>query len=325
MPVNLQSTKSNRKEARAFCRDLARSHYENFTVGSFLLPRRLRQHMYNVYAYCRLSDDFADEELSPEVSLQKLGVWQEHLEACYAGEYRHPVFLALSETIAEFGIPMAPFANLLEAFRQDQIVNRYQTFADLLAYCQNSADPVGRITLYLFGASFDECFRYSDAVCTALQLTNFWQDVTVDLKKDRIYIPHEDMARFGCRETDLRQAKASPAVRELIAFEVSRAQELFDTGRALVSLVPRRVQVEISLFIRGGQAILEAIKKQDYDVLFKRPSLGKATKARLFVQALKGNRRSLAQDKIEASISPSDDKRAGKNESLDLIRPRNPE
>lgn len=274
------------EQSRAYCRNLARSHYENFTLGSFLLPRPLRQHIYNVYAYCRLADDFADEEESPEASLEKLNQWEERLTACYGGVFLHPVFRALTETIQKFDIPQEPFQDLLIAFRQDQQVTRYNTFEDLLGYCENSANPVGRIYLYLFHAIGNEEFACSDAICTALQLANFWQDVGRDYRKGRIYIPLEDLERFGCEERDLKKVQADDAFRRLIDFQVGRTQEFFDSGKRLLSLVPKSARIEIELFIRGGEAVLQAIRDQDCDVLLRRPYLGSWTKVRLFTGAL---------------------------------------
>jgi squalene synthase HpnC len=231
-----------------------------------------------------MSDDLADEGNAPEQRLALLDEWDEKLAACYRGEYLHSVFLALKETISEFGIPIGPFRNLLIAFRQDQLVTRYETYDDLLGYCRNSANPVGRLYLYLFRLAGPERFVYSDAICTALQLTNFWQDVTVDLMKGRIYVPLEDLRRFECTEEDLQQSHASSAVRRLIEFEVNRTQQLFNQGKYLLSIVPPRARCEISLFIRGGEAILKEIRKQKYDTLQKRPVLGKGQKLRLMLQ-----------------------------------------
>src|SRR5208282_2919714 len=181
-------------EAREYCRRLARSHYENFSVASWFLPERLRQHFFSLYAYCRIADDLGDEVGDAAVSLQLLDEWQRELNACYAGDPRHPVFVALAETVRQFEIPKHEFADLLTAFRQDQRTSRYETFSDLLGYCRYSANPVGHLVLYLCGYSDAERQRLSDTTCTALQLANFWQDVAVDLEKDRVYIPLEAMA-----------------------------------------------------------------------------------------------------------------------------------
>jgi len=277
-------------EAKKYCRDLAKNHYENFTVGSLFLPKALRQHIYNVYAFSRIADDFADEGDSPEQNLKLLDEWENKLLACYDGKYLHPVFLALSETIQTYSIPIQPFQNLIKAFRQDQNTNRYKTYEDLMGYCQNSANPVGRIYLYLFGLAEEERFLYSDAICTALQLTNFWQDITIDFKKGRIYIPLEDLDQFGCSEDDFNLPEATTKVKEMIKFEVDRTQQLFDYGKKLLELVQSQPKFEIQLFINGGEVILDSIRKQDHDTLKKRPTVNKLKKTNLVLKSLWKNK-----------------------------------
>src|ERR1043166_4917737 len=220
-------------EAQQYCERLARSHYENFSVASWFLPSRLRQHFFNVYAYCRISDDLGDEVGDPQASLQLLDQWESELDACYRGDPRHPVFVALHETITKLDIPRDPFANLLKAFRQDQTVTRYQTFDDLLGYCLNSANPVGHLVLYLCGYRDAERQKLSDYTCTALQLANFWQDVAVDYAKGRIYLPLDSMAKFGVSEQDIAERRATPQFRELMKFEVVRARKWFQRGLLL--------------------------------------------------------------------------------------------
>jgi len=278
------------KDARAFCRKLARSHYENFTIGSLFLPRPLSQHIYNIYAFSRYADDLADEGVSPAANLRRLSAWEQQLLQCYPGEPQHPIFVALADTIQTFDIPLQLFRDLLAAFRQDQTTTRYNSFADLLNYCRNSANPVGRIYLYLFRLTDPERFIFSDAICTALQLTNFWQDIVVDRRKGRVYLPQEDCARFGCREEDLDQQTTSADLRRLLQFEVERTQQLFDQGKTLLPMVPPQPRFEIRLFIRGGEAILEAIRQQQYDVLSHRPKLSKGLKVKLIVQTWWQNR-----------------------------------
>src|SRR5579862_4192594 len=190
-------------EAREYCARLARTHYENFSVASWFLPRRLRQHFFNVYAYCRISDDLGDEVDDPAASLALLDEWQGELDACYAANPRHPVFVALAETVREFDIPKHEFSDLLRAFRQDQFVSRYETFDDVLGYCHYSANPVGHLVLYVCGYRDAERQKLSDFTCTALQLANFWQDVTVDYAKGRVYLPLEDLRRYRVSEEDL--------------------------------------------------------------------------------------------------------------------------
>jgi squalene synthase HpnC len=263
------------EEAREYCARLAKSHYENFLVASLFVPRELKQHFYNVYAYCRISDDLGDESGGPENALPLLDWWEEELDACYAGRPRHPVFVALRETNARFGIPREPYADLLTAFRQDQTVTRYPTYNQLLGYCRYSANPVGRLVLYLCGYSDAERQRLSDATCTGLQLANFWQDVVRDHAIGRVYLPVEDLERFGVAEEDIPARRFSPAFRELMRFEVERARACFADGSALLPLVDRRVRLDIEMFGRGGLEILDRIEAQDYDVLTSRPKIPK--------------------------------------------------
>jgi len=260
-------------EARAYCARLARSHYENFLVGSLFVPRDLRQHFYNVYAYCRISDDLGDETGGPDRALPLLDWWDEELHACYAGHPRHPVFVALAETNERFDIPMEPYSDLLSAFRQDQRVTRYATYGELLGYCRFSANPVGRLVLYLCGYRDPERQGYSDATCTALQLANFWQDVARDYDIGRIYLPLDDMARFGVSEEDIASRRFTPEFAELLRFECERAQGLFAEGSRLLPLVDRRLRLDIEMFGRGGLEILRRIEAQGYDVLTRRPEI----------------------------------------------------
>ena len=209
-------------EAREYCRRLARSHYENFSVASWFLPERLRQHFFNVYAYCRISDDLGDEVGDSAASLLVLDQWENELNACYDGDHtrhpRHPVFVALAETVRKFEIPKHEFADLLTAFRQDQSVSRYETFNDLLGYCRYSANPVGHLVLYLCGYRDSARQQLSDYTCTALQLANFWQDVSADFAKGRIYLPLEDLRRFGVSEAVIRDRENTSAFREMMKF-----------------------------------------------------------------------------------------------------------
>jgi squalene synthase HpnC len=278
-------------EAREYCRRLARSHYENFSVASWFLPAPLRQHFLNVYAYCRISDDLGDEVGDTSVSLQLLDLWETELNACYAGDPRHPVFVALAETVRQFQIPKFEFADLLTAFRQDQTITRYETFADLLGYCRYSANPVGHLVLYLCGYSDTERQTLSDFTCTALQLANFWQDVSADFAKGRIYLPLEDLRRFGVTEAVIREAENTPGFREMLKFEVERAREWFKQGLPLIAKVDRKLATDIDLFSRGGQEILHAIERQNYGVLGNRPALSKTRKLALVARAALGKLR----------------------------------
>jgi squalene synthase HpnC len=272
-------------EARTYCERLARSHYENFSVATWFLPRRLWPHFFSVYAYCRISDDLGDEVGDAQQSLELLDAWEGELDACYAGSPRHPVFVALAETVRTCDIPRQPFADLLKAFRQDQTLQRYATFEDLLGYCLNSANPVGRLVLYVCGYRDAERQRLSDFTCTALQLANFWQDVTVDYEKGRIYVPVEDLARFGVSEEDIAARRATPAFRELMRFEVARAREWFEQGVPLAERVDSPLALDIELFTRGGQEILNAIEARGFDVLRERPAISRARKLWLVVRA----------------------------------------
>ena len=275
-------------EAREYCQRLARSHYENFSVASWFLPACLRQHFFNVYAYCRISDDLGDETGDSAASLELLDQWETELNACYDGHPRHPVFVALAETVCQFEIPKHEFSDLLTAFRQDQSVIRYETFNDLLGYCRYSANPVGHLVLYLCGYSDPERQQLSDYTCTALQLANFWQDVSADYLKGRIYLPLEDLRRFGVSEEIIRDGQNIPAFREMMKFEVNRAREWFTQGLPLVAKVNRKLATDIELFSRGGQEILSAIEKQDYAVLGRRPSISKGRKLALVARAALG-------------------------------------
>jgi squalene synthase HpnC len=275
-------------EARGYCRRLAESHYENFHVASWFLPEALRPHFHALYAYCRISDDLGDEVGDPAQALALLNLWGRELDACYEGRARHPVFVALAETIRARAIPKEPFADLLRAFRQDQSVTRYASKQELAAYCRYSANPVGRLVLYACDEAGDERFRLSDATCTALQLANFWQDVRRDYAKGRIYIPQEDMRAFGVSEETIAGGRATPEFRELIRHEVGFARALFEEGLPLVGMVHRELALDLELFSRGGLEILRAIERQDGDVLASRPSLSNAAKLRLAVRAVAG-------------------------------------
>jgi squalene synthase HpnC len=276
------------EQSRAYCERLARSHYENFSVASWFLPARLRQHFFNVYAYCRISDDLGDEVGNPAASLLLLDQWQRELDACYAGSPRHPVFVALAETVRKFEIPQHEFSDLLVAFRQDQTITRYQTFDDLLGYCRNSANPVGHLVLYLCGYRDAERQKLSDYTCTALQLANFWQDVSVDYAKGRIYLPLESLRRFGVSEEDLTANRNTSSFCEMMRFEVARAREWFERGLPLVGKVDKELAIDLELFTRGGQEILKAIEKQGYAVLGRRPSISKSRKLALVARAALG-------------------------------------
>lgn len=254
-----------------------------------LLPRRLLHDFHAVYAYCRWADDLGDETgpFAPEL----LAWWRSEVEACYLGQAWHPVFVSLRDTIERYSIPKEHLLNLLVAFEQDQHVKQYATFEQLLGYCVNSANPVGRLVLYLFESHDDERGKLSDSICTGLQLANFWQDVSRDLEIGRIYLPAEDRLRFGCATSDLEARRHTQAFAQLLEFEVERARDLLFKGYPLVDLVPSAVQTEIELFIQGGLSILAAIEKAGYDVLSRRPVVSKLQKGRLVLDALLGKLR----------------------------------
>lgn len=268
-------------EARRYCEWLARTHYENFPVATLLLPAGVRPHFYSIYAYCRWSDDLGDELNDPSGSLQLLDLWELELRACYEGRARHPVFVALRQTVEECRIPPEPFHDLITAFRRDQTQTRYQTFEELLGYCRYSANPVGRLILYACGYGDPELQQLSDCTCTALQLANFWQDVRRDFGIGRIYIPREEMARWKYSEEELAAFRYNDAFKEMMRSLVQRTWSLFDKGMPLADRVDRRLAFDIELFSRGGMEILRLIERQNYDVLTHRPQLDSARTALL--------------------------------------------
>jgi squalene synthase HpnC len=276
------------EQSQEYCRRLARTHYENFSVATWFLPRSVRQDFFNVYAYCRISDDLGDEVGDPAAALALLDEWQSELDACYAGAPRHPVFVALAETVRKFEIPKHEFSDLLIAFRQDQTITRFETFNDVLAYCRYSANPVGHLVLYVCGCHDAERQQLSDYTCTALQLANFWQDVSTDYTKGRIYLPLEDLRCFSVAEDDLAQRRNTPAFCAMMRFEVERAREWFERGLPLVSKVNKDLAVDLELFTRGGQEILNAIERQRYAVLGRRPVISKTRKIALVARAALG-------------------------------------
>lgn len=280
-PAPTAARQATRTESRTYCRALAQRHYENFTVASWLLPRALRQHFYHIYAYCRWADDLADEVAGHQESLALLDWWGGELEAMYAGTSRHPVFVALDETVREFEIPKQPFADLLTAFRQDQRVSRYETFDELLAYCRNSACPVGRLVLYLGRAHDAERATLSDSICIGLQLANFWQDVADDWDRGRVYLPQEVCRRAGYDEAMFAGRQCNQAFRRMLGDEVARAESYLQAGLTLVGKVPKTFRLDVELFARGGLAILEKIREVNFDVWARRPELSKREKLTL--------------------------------------------
>jgi len=275
-----------RPAAEQYTRWLATHHYENFHVVSFLLPKRLRQHFYNVYSFCRWADDLGDEIGDREESLRLLAWWRGELEAMYAGRVKHPVFVALEETVQKYALPMQLFGDLISAFEQDQRVTRYAHWHELFGYCQCSANPVGRLVLRLCGYADEERDRLSDATCTALQLANFWQDVTVDFEKDRVYLPLDLLARHGYGVEDLAARKFTPGFRAVMREAVEVARRLFIEGLPLAKTVDRRLAFDLDLFSRGGMRVLDKIEQQNYNVLLHRPSVSKVDRLGLVAHAL---------------------------------------
>ncbi len=273
-------------EAERYTRWLATHHYENFHVVTFLLPRRLHQDFYNVYSFCRWADDLGDEIGDPAESLRLLAWWRRELEAMYAGEVRHPVFVALQGTARKYQLPMQLFSDLISAFEQDQTVTRYQDWTALFGYCRCSANPVGRLVLRLCGYADEERDRLSDSTCTALQLANFWQDVTVDYEKNRVYLPLDLLARHGCSVADLAARNFTPAFQAAMRDAVSVARKLFLEGLPLVKMVDRRLAFDLDLFSRGGLRILDKIEQQNYNVLVQRPAVSKIDRLGLVAHAL---------------------------------------
>ncbi len=276
----------NLAEAERYTHWLATHHYENFHVVSFLLPKHLHQDFYNVYSYCRWADDLGDEMGDTAESLRLLAWWSRELDHMYAGETSHPVFVALRGTVAKYQIPKQPFADLVRAFIQDQTVTRYQTWDGVLDYCVYSANPVGRLVLYLCGYSDAERQRLSDATCTGLQLANFWQDVTVDQQKDRVYLPLDLLARHNYTVEDLWAHRFDARFREIMREAVDYARAFFEIGWPLSGMVNKRLSIDLELFSRGGMCILDKIAQQDYDVLSRRPKVSKSDRVRLLIGAL---------------------------------------
>ncbi len=261
--------------AQAYTRWLSTHHYENFNVVSWLLPKELHQHFYNLYAYCRWADDLGDEIPEKERALELLAWWERELDACYEGRPSHPVFVALRETIVAKDVPKQPFADLLKAFRQDQVVKRYPTWDAVLDYCVYSANPVGRLVLYLCGYRDEERQRLSDATCTALQLANFWQDVSRDLDIGRIYIPLDRAAAHGLSEADIVGRQFDKRYVALMEELIEYTRALFHQGMPLAKRVEGKISVDLDMFSRGGLAVLDAIEAMGYDTLHRRPEVGK--------------------------------------------------
>ncbi len=274
--------------ARAYTSRLARTHYENFRVATWLLPRRLHQAFYDIYAYCRWSDDLGDEVGDPRTALALLDWWEGEFERGLEGRARHPVIVAIERTIAEHDLPAQPFRDLLRAFRQDQSVTRYPDWESLLGYCRYSANPVGRLVLALGGYRDEERQRLSDFICSGLQLANCWQDVSQDRRKGRIYIPLDRLAAHGLGEADIAHGRFDQRYAALMRELVGRTRAVFEQGRPLAGMISRELRVDIELFGAGGVAVLDAIERIGFNTLERRPVVRKATQMRLLAKALAG-------------------------------------
>jgi phytoene synthase len=268
-----------------YCERLAHSHYENFPVGSVLVPKRLRKHFYSIYAFARIADDFADEAYGENYSehdrLDLIDQWHRMLMESIAGRAKHPVFVALAATQAQFDLPVALLEDLLSAFAQDVTVRRYDSFHEVLDYCRRSANPIGRLILLLFGYQERQLHQWSDDICTALQLANHWQDVAIDLDKDRIYLPEEDLYRFEITVDDLVQRRSGETFKRLMNFEIERTREMFESGKPLCTAVSGRLGLELRAVWLGGVRVLERIEQIDYDLLAGRPVITKSDKVRI--------------------------------------------
>lgn len=285
--VTAPSFRFSANESYRFCADLARSHYENFPVASLLLPSMKRRHIYAIYAFARVADDFADEPgRSPAERRALLADWEEQLHRAYQGDAEHPVFIALGESVKELKLPQKLFLDLLTASKQDVEVNKYATFDDVLGYCRNSANPVGRLVLSVFGYAHAALFELSDSICTALQLTNFWQDMSIDRERNRLYLPLDEMEACGYSVEDWQAGVENESFRQLMQLQVEKTRKMFERGKALPDFVKGRLSWELRLVIRGGMEILRRIERQNYNTHSGRPALGSGAKARLLLETL---------------------------------------
>lgn len=282
-----QSYPSSIGHAFEYCEKITRAHYENFPVASRFIPASKRPYVAAIYAFARTADDFADEgDIPAQERLSKLDDWEEKLDRCCEGEASDPIFIALAETVSRCGIPKKPLADLVTAFRMDVTRSRFSTFHELLDYCTHSADPVGRLVLYIFSSATDRTMGFSDNICTALQLANFWQDVSVDWKKGRLYLPLEDLQRFGYTENDLAMGIYDERFRNLLKYQVDRTKRYFESGRPLLAEAPNDLKFELRLTWFGGQTILNKIEQAEYDVLNRRHVITSLDEAGIFLKAI---------------------------------------
>jgi squalene synthase HpnC len=286
------------EEARAWCKHLAETHYENFHVATFFLPQVLRPHFHSVYAFCRTSDDLGDEVGDTALATQLLSEWRGMLHECFAApeRSRHPVFVALQPTIAACNLPREPFDDLISAFEQDQVYTHHASLTTLEEYSRYSANPVGRLVLLVSGYNDPEMFAHSDEICTGLQLANFYQDVVTDwVDRGRRYLPDDAMQRFGVTDAQIADRRFDANFRAMMQFLVEDARSRLLRGRRLVSLVEPELAATLSLFVKGGLAILDAIAAQDYNTLASRPVVTKAVKLGLLAEAFWGKVQTLFQ------------------------------
>jgi squalene synthase HpnC len=281
------------EQAFSSCEQIAFRHYENFPVASLFIPKAKRKYVAAIYAFARTADDVADEEgLTNQARLQRLSELEHKLHLCLDGSAGDPVFIALGESISRFNLPVVGFEQLLTAFRMDIEKKRYATWEELLNYCSFSANPVGRLILHLFGYKGDDRLHASDAICTALQLTNFWQDLSIDLNRNRIYVPHEDLQRFDCTEADLLRHEYDVNFCRLMSFEIDRTALLFEEGKPLTDWVDGDLRLQLMLTWLGGMKILEKIRRSKYDVFSHRPTISRWDKFLMMIEAIGRRRKS---------------------------------
>jgi squalene synthase HpnC len=273
--------------AYEYCEEFARAHHESFPVASHFVPAEIRPHLIALYAFARAGDDFADEPEYEGRRDEALDAWHEELHRCFHGEATHPVFVALQDTIEKRGLPLPPFEDLLAAFRMDMEVPRYSTFTTLRGYTARSAEPVGRLLLALFGYENPELVRFADEISTALQLTNFWQDVAADAARGHFYIPAEDLHFFGVTEADIKALKPTKPLRDLLRYEVARTRALYERGRPLLGKLGNDLKFELGLIWLVGMSILDKIEDADFDVFTTRPTIGTRDKAKILAKAAK--------------------------------------
>ncbi len=274
-------------QGEARCRKIALDHYENFAIAGWLLPAAHRQDLYNIYAFCRLADDFADETHDKTEAQANLERWERQLKAAVCGVESDPLFLAVGGTIRRRELSLSLFLDLLSAFKQDLVKTRYANWEELRDYTRRSADPVGRLVLELFGYRNIDFFAQSDNICTALQLANHWQDIFEDYQRGRIYIPLEDMQRYGVTERMIKERDFTPEFKNLIVFEVERALRLFEEGKPLIDKINvRMLRVQLQLYYGGGIAALDSIKRIGYDVLNHTAKVRKVDKMKIGLGAL---------------------------------------